>query len=246
MANPATREQMKQWCLRALGKPVLDINVDDTQLEDRIDEAIEYYRDYHFDGTERTFVLHTVSAEDITNRYLTISSEINGIINLFDVGDSFNTNSMFNLRYQITLNDLFDFSTVSVVNYVNTMRHLELLEEIFVGKQPLRYSRHMDRMYVDMDWGKVTAGSVMIYEAYRVINPDTYTQMWNDRWLKDYTTQLFKRQWGTNMKKFQGVTILGGISLDGQTIYQEANDAIIKMEEEMISSYSMPVFDMIG
>jgi hypothetical protein len=246
MAHPATREQMKQWCLRSLGKPVLDINVDDTQLEDRIDEAIEYYRDYHFDGTERTFVLHTVSADDITNRYLTISSEINGIINLFDVGDSFNTNSMFNLRYQITLNDLFDFSTVSVVNYVNTMRHLELLEEIFVGKQPIRYNRHMDRMYVDMDWGKVTAGNVMIYEAYRVINPDTYTQMWNDRWLKDYTTQLFKRQWGTNMKKFQGVTILGGISLDGQTIYQEANDAIIKMEEEMISSYSMPVFDMIG
>lgn len=247
MANPATRDQFKEFCLRDLGKPVVDINVDDEQVEDRIDEAILYYRDYHFDGTEHVFFKHEVTQTDIDNKYITVPDAIIGVIRSFPIGDSYSVNNLFNVRYQIHLNDLYNSLLSSVVPYYMAMQHINFLEEIFVGQQPMRYNRHLNRVHIDTNWSeKLTVGKFLILEAYQIINPNTYTDMWNDRWLKRYATALIKRQWGNNLKKFEGMQMPGGLTFNGQNIYNEAVEEIGRLEQEMISSYSLPVMDMMG
>ena len=247
MANPATRDQFKEFCLRDLGKPVVDINVDDEQVEDRIDEAITYYRDYHFDGTEHVFYKHQVTQTDVDNKYITVPNEIIGVVRSFAIGDTYSVNNLFNIRYQIHLNDIYNSLLSSVVPYYMAMQHINFLEEIFVGQQPMRYNRHINRVNIDTNWAdKIEVGKFMVLEAYQIVNPDTYTDMWNDRWLKRYTTSLIKRQWGTNLKKFEGMQMPGGLTFNGQKIYDEAMDEITKLEQEMISSYSLPVMDMMG
>ena len=234
MAKPTSREAYKQYCLRNLGSPVIDVNVDDEQLEDRIDEALQYYRDYHYDGTIHDYVKHQITAEDITNQYITIGEHIQGIVRVFDIDDTgVGASSLFNVRYQIHLNDLYQFSSATYAPYVSAMTNIATMEEIFVGKQP-------------MDWDDIVVGEFIIIEVYRTTDPDTYTDVWNDRWLLRYGTALFKRQWGENLSKFAGVQLPGGITLDGPRIMSEAREEIQKLEEEMISSYSLPVHDMTG
>lgn len=247
MANPATRQQLKEYCLRRLGEPVIDVNVDDDQLEDRIDDALKFYQDYHYDGTERIFLKHQITAADKTNEYIEINDNIIGIIRVFDIGDSINSSNLFNIRYQIHLNDLFDFTSTTYVPYVTAMRHVEQLEEIFVGKKPIRFNRHMNRLYIDMDWSDdVAVGEYIIVEAYRILDPNTYTDVYGDRWLREYTTQLFKRQWGENLKKFEGMQLPGGLQFNGQQIYNEAQDEITRLESEVTTNYGGIVMDMIG
>jgi len=242
-----SRATLIDYCKRKLGEPVIEINVDEDQMQDRIDDALEFYRDYHFDGTERTFLKHQVTQTDINNEYISIPTTITGIVNLFPVGTGLNSNNLFNLRYQISLNEVHDWASGQFQNYVSSMERIALLEEIFVGKQPLRFSRHMDRLHVDMDWSeRVTVGEYLIIEAYRVIDPNTYTQVWGDYWLRGYTTQLFKRQWGENLKKFEGMQLPGGLTFNGQAIWSEADEEIKRLEEEVVSKFSMPVMDMIG
>lgn len=246
MAVPATRSQFKEYCLRTLGKPVLEINVDDDQVEDRIDQALRYFWDYHFDGSEKTYYKHQVTAQDKINRYITMPENIIGVINIFSIGDALNTNNMFNIRYQIALNDLYTLTSVSMVPYFLALQHIQMLEQLLVGQQPLRYNRHMNKLNIDMDWNKLDDNDFLIIEAYEIVNPDTYTDAWGDRWLLQYTTALIKKQWGTNLKKFEGMTLPGGIKFNGQQIYNEADEEIKTLEKEMISSYSLPVTDMIG
>jgi len=246
MAVPATRNDFKEYCLRRLGKPVIEINVDDDQVEDRIDESLRYYWDYHFDGSEKVYYKHQVTADDKTNRYITLPENIIGAVNIFDIGDALNTNNMFNIRYQIALNDLYSLTSVSMVPYYMAIQHIQFLEYILVGKQPIRYNRHTDRLYLDMDWNKLDDGHYLIVEAYQVVDPDTYTDAWGDRWLAMYCTAQIKRQWGNNLKKFGGMQLPGGLTFNGQQIYNEAQDELLALEKEMISSYSLPVTDMIG
>ena len=247
MAKPTTREQHKQYCLRSLGKPVVDINVDDEQLEDRIDESLQYFRDYHYDGTEHVYLKHQITSSDKTNEYISVNDNIQGITRLFNIGDTNSSSNIFNIRYQMHLNDLFDFSSATSSPYVNAMRHVEQLEEIFVGKKPIRFNRHMDRLYIDMDWtNDVAVDDYIIIDAYRTVDTDTYTDVWNDRWLLQYSTSLFKRQWGLNLSKFAGLQLPGGITLDGPRILQEATEEINRLEEAMITNYSPLVHDMTG
>ena len=247
MAKPTTREQHKQYCLRSLGKPVVDINVDDEQLEDRIDESLQYFRDYHYDGTEHVYLKHQITSSDKTNEYISFNDNIQGITRLFNIGDTNSSSNIFNIRYQMHLNDLFDFSSATSSPYVNAMRHVEQLEEIFVGKKPIRFNRHMDRLYIDMDWtNDVAVDDYIIIDAYRTLDTDTYTDVWNDRWLLQYSTALFKRQWGLNLSKFAGLQLPGGITLDGPRILQEATEEINRLEEAMITNYSPLVHDMTG
>jgi len=247
MAVPSSRTELKDYCLRRLGYPVVDINVDDEQVEDRIDDAIRYYQDYHYDGTERIFLKHQVTAEDIANEYITIPEAVIGVVRVFDIGDAIQSSTLFNIRYQIHLNDLFDFTSTTYVPYVSAMRHVEQLEEIFVGKKPIRFQRHKNQLNIDMDWGNdIIAGEYVIIEAYRILDPDTYSDVYGDKWLLRYATALIKRQWGENLKKFEGMTLPGGVTFNGQKIWEEATEEINKIEEEMISSYSLPVADMMG
>lgn len=248
MAVPSSRAEFKEYCLRKLGKPVLEINVDDDQVEDRIDEALKYFWDYHFDGSERVYYKHLVTADDVTNRYITLPENIIGAVRIFNIGDpSISSDDLFNIRYQIALNDLYTLTSVSLVPYYMVMEHLALVQQLLVGQKPIRYSRHRDRLHVDTGWGdQIKTGEYILVEAYEVIDPDTWTDAWGDRWLARYTTALIKKQWGNNLKKFGGMQLPGGITMNGQQIYDEADEEIKELEREMVTNLSLPAMDMIG
>jgi hypothetical protein len=247
MAIPTTKATFKEYCLRKLGKPVIEINVDDDQVDDRVDEALRYWYDYHFDGSERVYYKHAITETDVANKYITLPENIIGAVSIFSMGDpSIRSDDLFNIRYQIALNDLYTLTNVSLVPYYMVMEHLALMNELLVGKQPIRYSRHKDRLHVDMDWNTVAVGEFLLVEAYEVIDPETWTDAYNDRWLQNYATVLIKEQWGSNLTKFTGMSLPGGVQFNGEKIYNDALEARTKMEQEMISGYSLPVLDMIG
>jgi hypothetical protein len=246
-SKPASREEFKQFCLRRLGAPLLEINIADEQLEDCIEIAFSYYYDYHYDATEKIYLAHQVTDEDKVNKYIQIPDEIIGITSILDVGDSYSTNNLFNLRYQISLNDLYSFNTGPFAPYYMAFQNVALAEELFVGKQSLRFNRHINKLYIDMSWDtKVKTGEYIIIEGYKKIDADIYTDMYNDRWLQRYCTAQIKKQWGENLKKFEGISMPGGITFNGQKIWDEALDELNQLETEMISSYSLPVLDMVG
>lgn len=247
MAVPTTRAEFKAYCLRKLGAPVIEINVDDDQVEDRIDEALRYYWDYHFDGSDKTYYRHQVTEQNKLDKYITLPENIIGAVRVFPIADPIvRSDDLFNIRYQIALNDLYTLTSVSMVPYYMTMEHLALISELLVGQQPIRYSRHKDRLYVDMDWDKIQAGEYLLVEAYEVIDPDTWSEVWSDRWLQNYTAAKIKYQWGSNLTKFTGMSLPGGVQFNGERILDDARQEIATMEQEMISSYSLPVSDMIG
>ena len=247
MATPNSRETFKENCLRRLGKPVVEINVDDDQVDDRIDQALSYYHDYHFDGSSRGFLKHIVTADDKTNGYISVSdTNTIGVVNMFDIGDATSTNNLFNVRYQIALNDLYDLSRYDLVPFYMNFQNIRFIEEILVGKQPLRFNRHVNRIYVDMDWQKVNVGNYIVFEVYTKVDPNTYTDVWGDRWLLEYATALIQVQWGMNLTKFSGMQLPGGLQFNGDGILTQGMEAKNKLEEEMISAYSLPVHDLTG
>ena len=248
MAVPTSREEFKQYCLRKLGKPVIEINVDDDQVDDRIDEALRYYWDYHFDGSDKIYYKHQITDQDITNKYITVPENIIGAIRVFPIADPVvRADDLFNIRYQIALNDLYTLTSVSMVPYYMTMEHLSLISELLVGQQPIRFTRSKNRVYIDMEWNtKVKVGEYLLIEAYEIVDPDIWTDVWADRWLQNYVTAKIKYQWGSNLTKFTGMSLPGGVQFNGERILTDAQNEIEKTESEMISSYSLPVTDMIG
>jgi len=270
MATPSTRETLKQYALRTLGKPVIEINVDDDQLEDRLDEALQYFSQYHYDGIRRTYLKYKLTSADKTrlaainpasetatknsvsttwyedNNYLVVPESVISVINIFPFSDKGNLN-LFDVRYQMRLNDLYDFSSTSVINYDIVLRHLDFLDHILVGEKPIRFNQHDNRLYIDMDWtNDLQTDEYIVIECYRKLDPDTYTDVWNDIFLKRYVTALFKKQWGTNLSKFNGVTMIGGVTLNGQQIYQESLQEIDKLEQEIRSTYELNPAMLIG
>ena len=268
MAEPASRENLKQYALRALGKPVIEINADDDQLEDRIDEAIQYFAQYHYDGVKRTYLKYQYtqadknrmtgdSSETATvgsdstiwkegNNFLAIPSSILSVINIFPFSNKGNLN-LFDVRYQLRLNDLYDFSSTSIINYDNVLRHLDFLDHILVGEKPMRFNQHDNRLYIDMDWkNDLQEDEYLVIECYRRLDPNTYTDVFNDIFLKRYVTALFKKQWGANLSKFNGVAMVGGVTLNGQQIYSESLADIEKLEQEIRSTYELNPAFMIG
>ncbi len=245
---PTTRATFKEYCLRELGKPVIEINVDDDQVDDRIDAALKYYYDYHFDGSEKVYYKHVITELDQTNQYITLPENIIGAVRIFDIngGTMAGSQDMFNINYQIALNDLYSLTTISMIPYYMTMMNLSLIKELITGQQPIRYNRHTNILKVDMKWEKIPVGHYLIVEAYQVVDPDVYTDAWGDRWLAKYGTALIKKQWGNNMKKFDNMTLPGGVKMNGQRIYDEAVKEIAALEEEMIYTYSLPATDMVG
>lgn len=246
MSVPTTRDEFKEYILRRLGKPVIEINVDDDQVDDRIDEALKYYYDYHFDGTEKIYYKHQITQTDKDNKYITLPNNIIGAVTIFPIGQALNTNNLFNIRYQIALNDLYTLTSVSMVPYYMALTHVQFLEQFLVGQQPLRYNRHVNKIYIDMDWNIISTGDHILVEAYQVVNPETYNDVWSDRWLMRYCYALVKMQWGNNLKKFEGMQMPGGLKFNGQKIFDEALAERDELEKEMIYSYSLPVTDMIG
>ena len=305
MAIPNTRANLKEYCLRSLGKPVIDINVDEDQVEDRIDEALQYFAQYHTDGVERMYLKYKVTADDITRltnnkkfnadekgtvaenielesgtntqeegkgdliaesgsailtedstivrtayeetqNYLIVPDSIISVINVFPLSDRANLN-MFDVRYQLRLNDLYDFSSTSIVHYEMTMRHLDFLDHILVGEKPLRFNQLSNRLYIDMDWNEdIDADEYLIIECYRKLDPTSHSNIFDDIFLKRYTTALIKRQWGQNLSKFSGTAMLGGVTLNGPELFSTAIQEQRQLEDEIRSNYEEPPHIMQG
>ena len=262
MAVPSTKTTFKEYCLRALGKPVIDINVDDDQVDDRIDEAVQYFAQYHVDGVERMYLKYLVTAADITrmttdtsesvtdssvtttwkraDNFLVVPSSVISVVNVFPLSDRASMN-IFDVRYQLRLNDLYDFSSTSIVHYEMTMRHLDFLDHILVGEKPMRFNQLSNRLFIDMDWeNDITAGEYLIIEVFRKLDPDTHTDIYDDIYLKRYATALIKRQWGQNLSKFNGTAMLGGVTLNGPELFSTAIAEQQKLEEEIRSNYEEP------
>ena len=296
MAIPNTRTTLKEYCLRNLGKPVIDINVDDDQVEDRLDEALQYFAQYHTDGVERMYLKYKVTADDVTRltknksfnvdekgtvgenieledatdtsagdiqgedggqilteestlvrttyeetqNYLVVPDAVISVINIFPLSDRANLN-MFDVRYQLRLNDLYDFSSTSIVHYQMTMQHLDFLDHILVGEKPIRFNQLSNRLYIDQDWSNdITADEYIIIECYRKLDPNDHTDIFDDLYLKRYATTLIKRQWGQNLSKFSGTAMLGGVTLNGPELFSTAIDEQQKLEEEIRLNYEEP------
>ena len=248
MSTITTRTQFKDYCLRRLGFPVIDINVDDDQVDDRIDDAIQYWQDYHFDGMQKVYYVHKLTQDDIDNKYLDLSNirdssnnetTVLGVTRIFPLQDSLASINMFDLRYQLRLNELYDFTAASYINYTLTQQHLRSLEIMFTGEIPIRFQRHMQRLFISWAWGASEApvGTTAIIECYTSLNPDYYGNVYNDRWLKEYTTELIRKQWGSNLKKFGGIQLPGGVVLNGDKIYEDAELEIRRLETEMENNY---------
>lgn len=319
MANPTSRATLIDYCKRRLGFPVIDINVDDDQVEDRIDDALQFYQDYHYDAVQKVYLKHKVSTDDVNREYIdmtqasgvatvtsgsatvtgqgtnfaaefvagvtdiTINGEtkkvlsitdkglmtmnsvysstangvpitveqaadsIIGVTRIFPLSSTNATVNMFDLRYQLRLHELYDFTSTSYVNFVLTQQHLRTLDMLFSGEQPVRFNRHQNRLYIDFQWGTdILAGEYLVIEAYKIIDPNSYTDVYNDRWVKMYSTALIKKQWGMNLKKFGGIQLPGGVQLNGQQIYDEADAEIQKLEQEMQDKYELPAEFILG
>ena len=248
MAVPTTRAQFVTYCLRKLGAPVNQINIDEDQIEDRVDESLQYYWDYHFDGADKEYYKHLITQQDVDNKYITLPENIIGVVKIFPFSNTLISPSdyMFDVRYQIALNDLYSIGSSSLVPYMQNMMHLSLISEILIGEAPIRYNRHMDRLHIDTDWKRLAAGKYVIVEAYRIVDPETYPDVWKDRWLQRYCTALLKENWGTNLTKFSNMVLPGGVQFNGERILSDAQAEIAKLEDQMSSSFSLPAVDMMG
>jgi hypothetical protein len=313
--NPASRQQLIDYCLRKLGHPVIEINIDDDQLEDRVDEALQFYREFHYDAVETVYLRTTVdptvvvinsggtnfgvgekiiastggeatvhrivsntqieifkmsgniiagatitnesstataTVTQITkgsfdNQYFELSDAITGINKVLPFTNKSTGINVFDIRYQILINDLYTLQSTDLVYYTQIKNHLELINMLLVGAKPVRFNRHTNRLYVDMSWGiDVVPGDYVIVECQRILDPNQYTDVYNDMMLKRYTTACIKRQWGENLKKFEGVSLPGGVTLNGQKIFDEAMDEIQKLEEEIRLTWEEPVSFIVG
>ena len=245
---PNSRQSFIDYCLRNLGFPVIQINVDDDQIDDRVDEALQFYQEYHSDATIKAYFKHQITQEDIDNKYIPIPDEVLTVTRVLPFTSQSSSISMFDARYQMMLNDMYNLGfTGNIANYYQIMQYLNTVDMLINGLPQVRYNRHLDKLYIYSDWDRMLRlNEFVIVEGYRVIDPDTATQVYNDMYLKKYATALIKRQWGINLKKFEGVEMPGGITLNGQQIFDEAQEEIRELQEEMRLNWEDPIDFMVG
>ncbi len=266
MAIPTTKAEFKEYCLRRLGKPVLEVNVSDDQCDDAIDYAIQKFQQFHYEGAERVFLKHKFSQAEIDaaqtdldvqsadgtttwkegRAFLQVPEHILAIEGIFSFTDK-GTRNMFDIRYQMRLNDLYDFTSTQFYHYYMIQQHLETIDFILEGMKPIRYNAVQDKIYLDFDWSRdALADQFIVIRAWRALQPDTWTEIYNQMWLKDYATAKIKKQWGTNLTKFQNVQMPGGVTLNGEMIYNDAVEELKILDETLRSTYETPPLDMIG
>ena len=280
MAQPASRSDLINYCKRQLGAPVLEINVADEQIDDLIDDALQYFHERHFDGVIQTFLKYKITQDDIdrgrarggnnpvgivtttatstvgisstfsfeeNSNFLQIPPAVLGINKIFRFdGSNTVTNNMFSVKYQLFLNDVYTFSSTEILSYAMTKRYLEDLDFALGTEKYIRFNKRQDRLYLDIDWGAASKDDYLIIDCYRLIDPNDFTRVYNDSFLKKYLTALMKRQWGQNLIKFQGVKLPGGIELNGRQIYDDAEKDLEIIREQMSNTYELPPLDLIG
>lgn len=247
MAIAKTRNEFKEQCLRKLGKPVINIEITDEQADDLIDECLSLWKDYHFDGSTKVFLKHQVSQEDIDRGWIETPNELTGIVGIMPIGSSLSSVGMFDIRYQFVLNEMVNLASFSLVDYYMTLSNVALMQELLVGRQPVRFNRHENKLWIDMNWQKIGVGQYVVIEGYAEIDADNYPDVWSDRWLLAYATQKFKYQWGSNIgSKFQDGILPGGLRFNGERIMTDAQEEIRRLEERIPYDIAGIPEDMIG
>ena len=287
MAKPSTRQELIDYCKRQLGYPVLEINVADEQIEDLVDDAVQYFQERHFDGVAQVYLKYKVTQEDVNrgkarppgapnagnsvgiastsattsivgtattftyyenSNYLQIPPDIIGINKVFQYDDaqSVSVSNMFSFKYQLFLNDIYYWGTTDLLSYSMAMSYLETMNFLLNTHKQIRFNQRQDRMYLDVDWSNLRVGEYLIIDCYRAMDPNDYSRVWNDSFLKPYLTALIKRQWGQNMMKFQGVKLPGGVELNGRQMYDDALRELEEIKSKMSSTYELPPLDLIG
>lgn len=235
MAVPNSRETLKSWCLRKLGEPVIKVNVADSQVEDRIDEALQYFAEHHFDGLEQVYTKHVVTADDITNEYISLDEDIVAVTGVFQLSNNSNANNLFDVRYQARLSDVHYFSNTFLQYYDQTKQYINLVNKILQPAETVRFNRHTDRIYIDgAVWGTdITEGSYIIFDSFRKVDPDTYTDVYDDIFLKQYVTELIREQWAQNLSKYDNIQLPGGVTMNADAMRQQAQENMSRLREEM-------------
>lgn len=253
MAVPTSRAELKDYALRKLGFPVIDINVDDDQLEDRIDDALGLFRDFHYDGTEEIYLAHKVTANNISEGYVDLSDNIIGVRRVMPVvAGSISSSSaggfnIFDINYQIRLNDFYNLTASSYTYYVIARQHLEMLNMIVTGEFPFTYNRKVNRITIFMSWAsRVSVDDYIVLEATRIVDPQAHSKVYSDTWLKKYVTALFKKQWGSNLTKYANYTLPGGLVVNGEKIYNDAVAEVEELETLLRDTYELPVGMLVG
>jgi len=282
MAKPASRTQLVDYCLRKLGAPVLEINLDDDQIDDLVDDAIQLFNERHFDGVERMYLKYKITQDDIdrgsakntdgvgivtttatatavpgigttitsnwyeTSNFLQVPDSVVGIEKIFKFDTSTISGGMFSIKYQLFLNDLYNFNSVELLQYAMTKSYLEDIDFLLTTDKQVRFNKRQDRLYLDIDWGSESVDNWIVLDCYRALDPTSFTQVYNDPFLKLYLTALMKRQWGQNLIKFRGVKLPGGIELNGREIFDDAEREIEGLRSRMSSEYELPPYDFIG
>ena len=251
MANPTSRATLIDYCKRKLGDPVIEINVDEDQLEDRVDEALQYYQEYHSDATLRTYLKHQVTSTDISNEYISLSSNIIFVSKLFPISSSFNSSfNFFDIKYQMMLNDIADLQNFAgdLAYYEQMQQYLSLLDVKLNGHPQVQFQRKQNRLYIFGDFADndIKEGEYIVAEVYEIVDPSAHTSVFNDMWMKEYTTALIKQQWGSNLLKFEGMQLPGGVVLNGRQIFDDATTDIDKLRETIRMEHEMPPDFFVG
>ena len=281
MAQPSSRSELITYCKRQLGAPVLEINVADEQIEDLVDDALQYFHERHFDGVTQTYLKYKITQDDIdrgrgrgssnpigivttsasatiagtattfsyeeNSNYLQIPPAVIGVNKIFRFdGSNTTTNNMFSVKYQLFLNDIYYWGSTEILTYAMVKRYLEDLDFVLNTEKQIRFNQRQDRLYLDIDWASVSVDDYLVIDCYRLLNPDDFTRVYNDSFLKKYLTILIKKQWGQNLIKFQGVKLPGGVELNGRQIYDDAQKEMEILMERMSNTYDIPPLDMIG
>lgn len=250
MANPSSRQGLIDYCLRALGEPVIEINVDPDQLEDRVDEALQYYQEYHSDAVYRAYLKHQLTQTDINNEYITVSSDITYLTSLFPLRSGSLTQDFFDIKYQLHLNDIANMQSYmgDLAYYEQMQQYLSLIDLKLNGTPQVHYARKQNRLYIfgEKETDDLVVGDYIIAEVYKIVDPSTHTAIWNDKWLKEYTTALIKRQWGQNLIKFEGMQLPGGVTLNGRQIYEDAMQDVERLREDIRLTGEMPIDFYVG
>lgn len=247
MAKVISRDGLIDHAMRALGAPVIEINVDEDQVEDRIDDALQYYQMYHDDAILRTYFKHQLTQQNIDDSYIAIPDTITSVTKILQHGNN-GGDSLFDMGYHMRLNDVFQLNGLGsqIGSYVQRMENLEMIDQQINTTELLRFNRHMNRLHIDEGFDGLGVGDFIVVEGYEIVDPQTYTDVYNDMFLKRYVTALIKKQWGANMMKFDGFTLPGGITMNGRQMFEDAVEEITKLEEEMQLAWQMPDDFMMG
>lgn len=242
-----SKQGLIDYALRNLGFPLIPINVAEEQIEDRVEEALEYFREYHYDGIEKVYLKHQLTQDNIDTKEIKLNdSLVYGVTRVLKYVGSKNGDAQFSLDYQIRLEDIANLVDADLINYEMTQQHLSLLNYILVGEHPFRFNRILNVIHLDQQTKRnFQVGDYIIVECYRVLDPESVEEVWGNEWLKQFTTALIKRQWATNVKFFGGMQLPGGITIDGDSMYQESISEIQELKDKLEST-SAPLFFEMG